>query len=244
MRFLSLVACTILLICLPLLAQHTSTGSSGSSHASGMSSHSSMASPSGLHPSHGGPVSHGPMAKPGTGSVGKVERDKSSGISLLWHPWRKPAPKPKAVTLRGPICKHGPCVVTCPRGTYSNGKGGCFVPLENACPLGTLWSGSVCSELGRFQVIDCSGLALAAQREAQLAQQLANEQEMACARDLMDAGCTDLTAQSRSEAERYRLLQHQYELCRTQGILSFGYYPLGGYYQLGNLFDVYLDALR
>jgi len=239
MRFLSLVACTILLICLPLLAQHTSTVSSGA-HSGG--SHGAVAgSPARPSVPSSSSLTHGAAVKPEAGSSGNAQEKKST-LSFFLHPWRRP--EPKAVALRGPICKHGPCVISCPRGTYSNGKGGCFVPLENTCPLGTLWSGSVCSELPQFRVIDCSSFALAAEREAQLAQQLASQQEMACARDLMDVGCADLTARSRSQAERYRLLQHQYELCRAQGILSFEYHPLGGYYQLGNLLDFYLDALR
>ena len=247
MRFLSLVVCTILLICLPSPTQHLSAVSSGSSaghasgsSASGSSGHRSTTSPSGPHLADGGPESHGPIAKLGSDSLGKVERDKGSALSWLWRPRKRPQPKPRAVTLRGPLCKHGPCVITCPRGTYSNGRGGCFVALESACPLGALWSGSVCSELTQFRVNDCSSLALAAEREAQLAQQLASQQEMACARDLMNAGCTDLRTRSRSEDARYRWLQYQYELCRARG----SYYPLGGYYELGNLFDVYLDALR
>jgi hypothetical protein len=98
--------------------------------------------------------------------------------------------------------------------------------------------------LSQFRLFDCSSLALAAERQAQLAQQLADEREVACARDPMDPGCTDLAVRSQGEADRYRMLQRQYDWCRARSLFPFGdgYYPLGGYYQLGNFSDAYLGA--
>jgi hypothetical protein len=100
--------------------------------------------------------------------------------------------------------------------------------------------------LAQFRLIDCSGLALAAERQAQSAELLASQRETACASDSMDPGCTDLAGRSRSEADRYRMLEQQYDRCRAQGLFFFadGHYPLGGYYQFGNLFNIYLDALQ
>lgn len=254
MRFPSLVACTILSISLFSQAQHSSSsfvssgGHSSASSSGGVSSHSSTSSSLGSHSPSSGISSHSPADGRTTSPAGNAQQEKRSVLSLLRHPWRRPEPKPlpNLVVLRGPACKHGPCVLPCPRGTSPNGKGGCVVPLQDWCPSGTLWTGAGCGMLSQFRLIDCSALALAAERQAQLAQMLASQRGTACAGDPMDAGCTDLAVRSRSEADRHRILQQQYESCRAQGLFSFadGYYPLGGYYQFGNLFNVYVDALR
>jgi len=253
MRFPSLVACTILSISLFLLAQHSSSGSSGghSSGFSGGASHSSPSSSAGSHSSvrpaspSSGTLSHGSDGRT-LGPAGNVQQEKRSALSFLRHPWRRPEPKPlpNVVVLRGPACKHQPCVLPCPRGTSPNGKGGCVVPLQDWCPAGAIWTGAGSGMFSQFRLFDCSGLALAVERQAQLAQQLAGERETACARDPMDPGCTDLAVRSQSEADRYRMLQRQYDWCRARGLFPFadGYYPLGGYYQLGNLFNAYLGA--
>jgi hypothetical protein len=109
-----------------------------------------------------------------------------------------------------------------------------------------MWSGSNCAMLSHFLLNDCSGLALAAERQAQREELVEGERESTCTRDPVSPECSDLAAKSRSEAFRYNQLQQQYELCRGQGFFPFagGYYPFGGYYEFGNLFNVYLDELR
>jgi len=108
-----------------------------------------------------------------------------------------------------------------------------------------MWSGSNCAVLSHFRLNDCSGLALEMEQQARRAQLVQDQQESSCS-DFAALECTDLADRSQSEADRYRRLQQQYELCRQQGFFSFagGYYPFGGYYQFGNLFNVYLDALQ
>jgi len=256
MRFSSLVVCTTLLICLKLPAQHSSSVSSGghssSSSSGGFSSHSSPPSSSGIRSStqpsssRVAPLRHGPTAELGLSSTGNAQPAKRGVLSFFRRPWKSgPKPPPANVVLRGPICKHRPCFLPCPGGTYANGKGGCVVPLANSCPGETIWSGSNCAVLSNFRLNDCSGLALAMEQQARRAQFVQDQQESSCS-DPAALECTGLTARSQSEADRYRRLQQQYELCRQQGFFSFagGYYPFGGYYQFGNLFNVYLDALQ
>ena len=255
MRFSSLVVCSVLLICLPLPAQHASSASSGShsnsSSSSGSSSHSSLPSSPGVRSttaSEPSQVASAPNGPAGKTTTGVAQQEKRSAFSFFRHPWRTPEPKPapNLLLFRGPVCKHRPCLLPCPGGTYANSKGGCIIRPVNSCPVGTIWSGSNCAMLSQFLLNDCSGLALMVEQQARRAELAQGQRESICALDPASPECTDLAANSQSEAFRYRELRRQYELCQRRGFFSLAgaYYPFATYYPFSNLFDAYLEVLR
>jgi len=125
--------------------------------------------------------------------------------------------------------------------------GGCVSVAANknrnvSCSPWDTWSGSTCLLQIRF-LDDCSGLALAMDRQQQRMRAADLAQQSACSTGTGQE-CSDLATSAQSEASLYRKLEEKHRMCQENSASVNSIGTLAGWsYSRGLLFDpLQMDA--
>ena len=233
-------------------SSHNSAGThnAGGGHASdssfmnrGSGSHSksdrgsSLVSPT--RTSSNSSITH-PIHEPRPGIHGRATAPEKRGFfSVLFHPFRKPQPKPEprpALYLPRPICPHGHCAPKCPVGQVRSG-GACttaVVPVcsqaqiwngidcgqswRERCTLGEIWNGISCVR-GSVFVDHCYSLRAALERQNKRVRAAASARQNACSFGVAQ-DCSEANIAWQNEENLRQDLMTRYRQCQMQSVAS------------------------